>query len=125
PEGVRYVHLLGRLKPGVTPAKSEPDLLPIIADLKQREPTAFPEKWRVGLLSFKETFPSGIREVLWILFGAVGLLLLIACANVSNFLLSRSFSPPRDLALRASLGAPRSRLCPPLVTPGWLLSSPP
>src|SRR4029077_12972319 len=76
PEGVRYVHLLGRLKPGVTAAKSEADLLPIIADLTQRDTAAFPEKWRVGLLSFKETFPSGIRDVLWILFGAVGLLLL-------------------------------------------------
>ncbi|MBO0727176.1 MAG: ABC transporter permease, partial [Blastocatellia bacterium] len=69
-EGVRGVHLLGRLKPGVTEAHAEADLRPIIADLKKMEPTQFPDNWRVGLLSFKETFPSDIRENLWILFGA-------------------------------------------------------
>ncbi|HMB29603.1 MAG TPA: ABC transporter permease, partial [Blastocatellia bacterium] len=73
-EGVRGVHLLGRLKPGVTEAQAEVDLRPIIGDLKKIEPAQFPDNWRVGLLSFKETFPSSIRENLWILFGAVGLL---------------------------------------------------
>jgi hypothetical protein len=87
-EGVRYVHLLGRLKPGVNEAQAQADLRPIIEELRRREPAQFPEKWRVGLLSFKETFPSAIREQVWILFGAVGLLLLIACANVSNLLLA-------------------------------------
>src|SRR5262249_1514290 len=89
-EGVRNVHLLGRLKPGITAAHAAADLRPIIEELKKREPAAFPEKWQVGLLSFKETFPSSIRENLWILFGAVGLLLLIACANVSNLLLAKA-----------------------------------
>ena len=86
-EGVRYVHLLGRLKPGVTDAQAEADLRPIIQDLKQREPAGFPDAWRVGLLSFKDTFPSGITGDIWVLFGAVSLLLVIACANVSNLLL--------------------------------------
>lgn len=122
-EGVHYVHLLGRLKPGVTETQAESDLRPMVADLKQREPAAFPEKWRVGLLSFRETFPSGIREVLWILFGAVGMLLLIACANVSNLLLTHAASRQREIAVRASLGATRGRLLRQLLTESALLST--
>ena len=122
-EGVHYVHLLGRLKPGVTETQAESDLRPIMADLKQREPAAFPEKWRVGLLSFRETFRSDICEVLWILFGAVGMLLLIACANVSNLLLTRAASRQREIAVRASLGATRGRLLRQLLTESALLST--
>ena len=123
PEGVRYVHLLGRLKPGVTEAQAQTDLRPIIADLKQREPAAFPDKWKVGLLSFKETFPSGIQGLLWMLFGAVGLLMLIACANVSNLLLAHGASRQREIALRASLGATRGRIVRQLLTESLLLSA--
>ncbi len=121
-EGVRNVHVLGRLKPGVTDAQAEADLMPIVSDLKQRDPRAFPDKWRAGLLSFKETFPSGIRSALWILFGATGLLLLIACANVSNLLLSRAAGRQREMAIRASLGAGRWRLLRQLLTESLMLA---
>jgi putative ABC transport system permease protein len=120
-EGVRNVHLLGRLKPGITPAQAEADLRPIIEELKRREPAEFPDGWQVSLLSFKQTFPSSIIEALWILFGAVGLLLLIACANVSNLLLSKASARKKEIALRAALGASRARIIRQLLTESLIL----
>jgi putative ABC transport system permease protein len=121
-EGEREVGLLARLKPGVTEAQAEADVRPIIADIQRRNPNDFPKTWRVRLRTFKETFPSGINDALWILFGAVGILLLISCVNVSNLLLSRMETRRKEMSIRASLGASRFRLVSQLISESLVLA---
>ena len=121
-EGERSVHLLGRLKPGVTREQALTGLQPILEDLERTHPDDFTKPWRIRLRTFGETFPSGIQDALWILFGAVGLLLLIACVNVSNLLLSRGAYRRREIAIRAALGAGRFRIVRQLLAESLLLA---
>jgi putative ABC transport system permease protein len=121
-DGETDVHLLGRVRPGISKAQVEADLRPIFEDLQRRNPDAFAKKWRLIIRDFGESFPSDITDTLWILFGAVGVLLLIACVNVSNLLLSRAAYRRREIAIRASMGARRGRLVRQLLAESLVLA---
>ena len=121
-EGIRQAHVLGRLKPGVTAAQAEADLRPIFEELQRQSPKELPEKWRAGIVTFAEQFESDLHDSLWILFGAVGLLLLISCVNVSNLLLSKATARNKEIAVRVSLGAGRFRIMRQLLAESLILA---
>jgi putative ABC transport system permease protein len=121
--------VIGRLRPDVSIERASAEMLTIAhrihASLPPQLKKAFPRDLELKALvvPFKEQVVGGSRQLLFLLLGAVGFLLLIACANVANMLLSRSATRGRELALRAALGAGRARLMRQLVTESVLLSA--
>jgi putative ABC transport system permease protein len=122
--GVRGVHFLRtylRLKPDVTLAQAQAELDGINSRLAQAYPDENKERTR-RLMPLHERITGEVRPALLILFGAVGLVLLVACANFSSLLLARSAARQQELAIRAALGAQRGRLVRQVLTESLLLA---
>ena len=113
---------LVRLKPGVTFAAANAELQPLLEQFAKETPSHFPRKFRVHVRGINERYVENLGRSLFLLFGAVGLLLLIGCANVSILLLARGTARQHELAIRSAIGASRGRIQRQLLTEALGLS---
>ena len=118
--GSHFVEGIGRLKPGVSPEQGNADLTAVLAQVQREHPGG--NGWRVLLVPLYREMVGRTQHMLMVLLGAVGLLLLIACVNAANLLLARSNARQREIAVRAAVGASRSRIVRQLLTESMVIA---